>query len=127
MTYFRVQEVVSYGGFFGGDSITLTAVLLVETGAERTLTIDQEMLSAAGIDRHRIVAGMVLDVSLEGEHVAGAAIAAAPERVQLREAVPASVGPLDGPRVFAHYCPACALWILGEPDGRVCRLQGHRL
>ncbi len=127
MTYFRVQEVVSYGGFFGGDSITLTAVPIAGADVERTLTVEQDMLTRAGIDRHRIVAGMVLDVSLEGDHVSAATIAAAPERAQLREAVPASAGPLDGPRVFAHYCAVCALWILGEPNGSACRLQSHAL
>lgn len=127
MTYLRVHEVVSYGGFFGGDSITLTAVPLAGSDAERSLTIEQDLLSKAGVDRHRITAGMVLDVTLEGEHVAAASVAAAPERVQLRDAAPPSIGPLDAPRIFAHYCPTCALWILGEPNGNTCRLQGHPL
>ncbi|MBI5879778.1 MAG: hypothetical protein HZB53_19200 [Chloroflexi bacterium] len=124
MTTLRVREVTSYGGFFGGDSITLLAQPLAGPGDELTLTIEQDDLA---VDRHRIVAGMVLDAQLEGEHVVRATVAAAPDRAQLRDALPAAAGPLAGPHIFAHYCAACALWIHGEPVNGACRLQGHAL
>jgi len=123
MTYLRVREVTSYGGFFGGDSITLIATPL-DDGDGRTLTIEQDDLA---VDRHRIVGGMVLDARLEGDHIARATIAAAPERAQLRDMLPPEAGPLDGPRAFSHYCKACALWIRGEPLNGTCRLLGHTL
>jgi hypothetical protein len=142
----RIREVVNYGGFFAGDTVTVTAYAIGKPDDELTVTIDQDALS--NVDgRFHIVAGMALDVQLEGDHIVAAALLAAPNRAALRTAVrqegpqvptPKAISAnsksqipdsnvLLGPRIFSHYCAKCALWILGAPrDGR-CGVEGHAL
>ena len=83
---FRVREVLNYGGFFAGDTVTVTAHAVATPDVEVTLTIDQGALTNLD-DRFQIVAGMALEVQLEGEHVVSATLAAVPERAALRTAV----------------------------------------
>jgi hypothetical protein len=125
---FRIREVINYGGFFSGDTVTVSAHATGKPDDERTLTIDQGALTNVD-DRFQIVAGMALDVQLEGDHVTSAALLAAPERAMLRKAVSASKPqvPSGAPLIFSHYCAKCSLWILGAPrDGR-CGVEGHEL
>jgi hypothetical protein len=151
---YRIREVLNYGGFFAGDTVTVTAHTVAQPDAELTLTIDQGALTNLD-DRFQIVAGMALDVQLEGGHVVSAALVAAPERAVLRSAVksagakapalaahsvspgagkvPAPLGagaaptPPDGPRIFSHFCAKCNLWILGAPRDGKCGVEGHAL
>jgi hypothetical protein len=137
---YRIREVLNYGGFFAGDTVTVTAHTVAQPDAELTLTIDQGALTNLD-DRFQIVAGMALEVQLEGGHVVSAALVAAPERAVLRTAVksarakaPALAAhgvspdtPADGPRIFSHFCAKCNLWILGAPRDGKCGVEGHAL
>ncbi|MDQ2999148.1 MAG: hypothetical protein M3R61_19125, partial [Chloroflexota bacterium] len=59
-TRFLVQEVHNFGGFFGGDTVTLTATPFGDPGVlasqEQMITIDQQALANVR-DRHTISAG----------------------------------------------------------------------
>jgi hypothetical protein len=124
---YRVHDVLNYGGFFAGDTVTLTAQAVGAAEREQTITIDQGALTNVGGDRYKIVGGMALDLQFEGERVGAAALVAAPERATLRNAVTVKDERLHGPRLFSYYCKQCNLWILGEPhDGR-CGVEGHEV
>jgi len=130
MPIFRVDDVLNYGGFFGGDTVTLTTHPLNEPSNEQTLTIDQGALTNVGGDRYKIVGGMALVLQFEGERVASAAVLAAKERETLRNAVVEAQAqglPLQAPRLFAYHCQQCDLWILGEPHDGKCSIEGHTL
>ncbi len=129
MPIFRVHDVLNYGGFFAGDTVTLTAHAVDNPSEERTLTIDQGALTNVGGDRYQVVGGMALDLQFEGERVASATVVAAQERETLRRSVSAPVptAPLEGPRLFSYFCPRCGLWILGEPKDGKCAVEGHAL
>ena len=124
---FRVTEVVNYGGFFAGDTLTVTARAVGDPTDERTYTIDQGALTNVGGDRFKILADMALDLTIEGEHVASATVLAAKDRKVLRDAVVLPPEPLSGPRMFSYYCKQCDLWILGEPKEAKCGIEGHTL
>jgi hypothetical protein len=124
---YLVQEVHNFGGFFGGDTVTLTAA--VQGGApgdERTLTIDERALANMR-DRHTMAAGMLLAVKLTGERVDRAELLGAATHAELRAALgQAQVdGPLDGPQILSYRCDACGLWVAGAPAGGRCRLCGQ--
>ncbi|MEP7200947.1 MAG: hypothetical protein ABI874_14075 [Chloroflexota bacterium] len=134
---YRVHDVLNYGGFFAGDTVTLTAHAINEPTNEQTFTIDQGALTNVGGDRYKVVAGMALDLQFEGERVAAARVIAARERETLRNAIAAETDPqnlksqipntkeLNAPRIFSHYCQQCDLWILGEPREGKCGVEGH--
>jgi hypothetical protein len=119
---FHVQEVHNFGGFFGGDTVTLTATPF-GGGEEQTITIDQQALANVG-DRHTIRPGMLLDLALTGERVERAELLGAASRAELREALgpPAPAGPLAGPLILSYYCETCKLWVAGAPVEGRCRL-----
>src|SRR3954449_13468126 len=121
----QVVEVHNFGGFFGGDTVTLTAVRL-DDQIEDTLTIDEKALSNVR-ERHAVAPSMVFDLVMAGERVDRAELLAAGDWSLLDAALgdepPADL--LDGPRVRAFRCTRCSLWILGEPAGddpQRCRL-----
>ena len=124
---FRVTEVLNYGGFFAGDTITLTAKEVGKPDEERTFTIDQGVLTNVGGDRYKVLAGLALDLQTEGEHVGSATVVAAKDRKLLRDAVVLPPQPLNGPHIFSYYCKQCDLWILGEPKDGKCSIEGHVL
>jgi hypothetical protein len=126
---YLVQEVHNFGGFFGGDTVTLTAVAY--GGApndEHTLTIDERALANVR-DRHTIAAGMLLAVQLTGERVDRAELLGAATRAELRAALGQFQidGPLDGPQILSYRCDACGLWVAGAPVEGRCRLCGQSL
>ena len=127
MPIFRVDDVLNYGGFFAGDTVTLIARAVGDPADERTLTIDQGALTNVGGDRYKIVGGMALDLQFEGERVGAATVVASNKRETLRSAVDAKDTAINEPRLFSYYCPQCDLWILGEPKGGTCTIQGHPL
>lgn len=120
-----IQEVHNFGGFFGGDTVTLTAVRPSAPEAEETLTIDQQALANVR-DRHTICAGMLLALRWAGERVERAELLGAASHAELRAALgPARpAAPLDGPLVLSYHCDACRLWVAGAPAGSACRLCG---
>lgn len=121
-----VSEVHNFGGFFGGDTVTLSGVAWPpeEGVAEQTLTIDAAALSNVP-DRHTLVAGMLLDLEFAGERVERAALLGAAAHAELRRALgpPAlPAGPLAGPHILSHRCAACALWVVTAPAPARCPL-----
>lgn len=111
----RVTEVHNFGGFFGGDTVTLSAVPW-PAGDEETLTIDEKALENI-TTRHLIAPEMLLELECSGERVDLARLVAAREREQVDAALGAAPPPtpLDGPRIRAYSCPSCNLWIVGQP------------
>jgi hypothetical protein len=128
-TRLLVQEVHNFGGFFGGDTVTLTAIpfggAAVAEGEEQTITIDQQALVNVR-DRHTISAGMLLELMRTGERVDRAELLAAATHAQLRAALgpPHASGPLAEPLILSYTCPACNLWVAGAPQHGRCRVCG---
>jgi hypothetical protein len=109
-----ISEVHNFGGFFGGDTVTLSgAAWRAEDAAEQTLTIDEAALVNV-VDRHTIAPGMLLELTLAGDRVERALLLGAASHGELRRALgdPALPdGPLAAPLTLAHRCAACALWV----------------
>ncbi len=130
-TRWSVLEVHNFGGFFGGDTVTLTASRWGD-GVEETITIDEKALANVR-DRHTIAPSMVLDLQMVGDRVDQASLLAAAEWPLLDAALGAEAppGPLHGPRIRAYCCDHCNLWVDGEParEGEVrrCILCGNAL
>jgi hypothetical protein len=118
-----VREVHNFGGFFGGDTVTLTAVAYGGSDEEHTLTIDERALANVR-DRHTIAAGMLLALKLTGERVDRAELLAAATYAELRAALglPQIDGPLEGPQILSYRCAACGLWVAGAPEEGRCRV-----
>jgi rubrerythrin len=126
---YLVQEVHNFGGFFGGDTVTLSAVAYGSASdEEHTLTIDERALANVR-DRHTIAAGMLLAVKLSGERVDRAELLGAATRAELRAALGAAQldGPLNGPQILSYRCAACGLWVAGAPEDGRCRLCGRTI
>ena len=129
---FLVQEVHNFGGFFGGDTVTLTATpfggAAVSTGDEQTITIDQQALTNVR-DRHTISTGMLLELWRTGERVDRAELLGAATHAQLRAALgpPAAPSPLAEPLILSYMCHSCKLWVAGAPEQARCRLCGSIL
>jgi rubrerythrin len=114
-----VTEVHNFGGFFGGDTVTLSgAEWRAEAAEERTLTIDQAALANVA-DRHSVAAGMLLDLAFAGERVERATLLGAGTHAELRRALgePALPAALDAPVALAHRCAGCALWVPTDAAG----------
>jgi rubrerythrin len=128
-TRLLVQEVHNFGGFFGGDTVTLTATPFGSTAVpadqEQTITIDQQALANVH-DRHTISAGMLLELWRTGERVDRAELLGAATHDQLRAALgpPAATGPLAEPLILSYACHTCNLWVAGAPEQDVCRVCG---
>jgi hypothetical protein len=121
-----VSEVHNFGGFFGGDTVTLSgAAWPSAAGAvEQTLTIDAAALRNVP-DRHTLGAGMLLELEFAGERVERAELLGAADYAELRRALgpPAlPAGPLAGPHILSHHCAACALWVVTTPAPARCPL-----
>ena len=129
---FLVQEVHNFGGFFGGDTVTLTATsydnAAVPAGDEQMITIDQQALANVR-DRHTISAGMLLELARTGERVDCAELLGAATHAQLRAALgaPAAAGPLAEPLILSYACQTCDLWVAGAPEQDHCRVCGTAL
>lgn len=110
-----VTEVHNYGGFFGGDTVTLSAQPAGAAGDELTLVIDEKALENVS-ERHKIVPGMVLALKMDGERVDHAWVLSAAQHEELRAALgPVTIaGPLDKPVVLSKRCPSCERWTARE-------------
>lgn len=116
MARYRVKEVLNYGGFFGGDTIS-AIVEPFEGGDERDFTIDEHLFDNLR-DRYKILDGFVLEIEADGDRVTRARVVAAPDRNQLKAAIdPAAPAEKERRyRVFSYLCPADSLWVRGEPE-----------
>ncbi|NNJ10859.1 hypothetical protein EKD04_011005 [Chloroflexales bacterium ZM16-3] len=124
-----VSEVHNFGGFFGGDTVTLSGADWRSPGAEeQTLTIDESALANV-ISRHQVAAGMLLELTMAGERVDRAVLlgAADPEALRLALGDPPLAGLLSGPQVLSHRCASCALWVPTAPDPDRCPICGEIL
>lgn len=117
MRRIKVTEVHNFGGFFGGDTVTLSAMPWPD-GEEETLTIDDRALANIP-DRYLVAAGMLLDLQMQGERVDRAFLIAAPDAEAVRSVLTAAP-PMahDHPEIRAYLCPTCGLWLLGAPIER---------
>lgn len=113
---YYVDEIINYGGFFAGETVSLVVVPYGDTEPKYDFTIDEGVFDNLS-DRHAVKAGMVLSLKLEDESkVTEARIMAAEDRTVLREAVNEDAPAEKEYRVFAYKCPECELWVRGEPD-----------
>jgi hypothetical protein len=117
-----VTEVHNFGGFFGGDTVTLSAVPW-PAGEETTLTIDEKAFENVQ-DRHTIAAEMVIDLDMAGERVDRARVLGGRDWDLLKQTFgdtqPSVL--LDAPQIRAYHCSTCDLWLLGQPFS-----EGERL
>ncbi|MCG8353074.1 MAG: hypothetical protein MI924_35360 [Chloroflexales bacterium] len=114
---FLVSEVHNFGGFFGGDTVTLSGEpWRDEQAEEQTLTIDEAALTNVP-ERHNIAAGMLLELQMADERVDKATLRAAQEHAVLRQALGPAMpsGPLAGPLILSYRCERCGLWVEGAP------------
>jgi hypothetical protein len=118
-----VTEVHNVGGFFGGDTITLSATPWPD-GEEDTLTIDEKALQNIRA-RHTIMPEMLLELEMTGDRVDRARLIGSRDRELMNDAlrdVPSDS--LPAPRIRAYHCERCNIWITGQPperdDARVC-------
>jgi hypothetical protein len=127
-TLYLVQEVHNFGGFFGGDTVTLTATPHGAPDDEQTITIDERAFMNVR-DRHMIAAGMLLALKLTGERVDRAELVGAATQPELRAALgaPQLSGPLPAPQILSYRCDSCGLWIAGAPEDGMCRVCGKGL
>jgi len=117
-----ITELHNFGGFFGGDTVTLSGRPWRQEGAdERTLTIDEGALANVA-DRHTLTPGMLLELAFAGERVERATLLGAPGYVELRRAIGEAPLPdtLVAPRILSHACAACQLWVITMPDPASC-------
>lgn len=128
-----VTDVLNFGGFFGGETVTLDAAPL-STPDKITGFIIPEHVFDNLTQRHLIAAGMALGLVVDNGEIRAARVLGAPTREQLKEIVkppaPSEAGP--GPRALSYKCTNCNLWITGTPDrrddgGYYCRLCGTKL
>ncbi|GAC1359718.1 MAG: hypothetical protein NVSMB42_19120 [Herpetosiphon sp.] len=125
-----VREIHNFGGFFGGDTVTLTASPAAggqPTEDEVTLVIDEQVLANVA-DRHTIAPEMVLAIDQANERVERAVVIAAREWEVLDTALGADppAAPLAGPQIRAFHCSGCGLWVGGDNNQThcpVCHLQ----
>ena len=114
-TRWSVLEVHNFGGFFGGDTVTLTAARWSD-GAQETITIDEKALANVR-ERHLVAPSMVFELQMVGKRVDCAELLGAADWPLLDAAFGAAPPPerLQGPRVRAYHCERCGLWVIGEP------------
>jgi len=117
--YFAIDEVLNYGGFFGGTTVTIYAHPTAEPNADRKFIISEHNFeNLKDGDRFKVLEGLVLGLVLEGDEVRAARVVGAPTRAALRAATaPAQPAPgQEGAvRGLAYHCAHCNLWIAGEP------------
>ncbi|NOK63013.1 MAG: hypothetical protein GFH27_549319n59 [Chloroflexi bacterium AL-W] len=112
---YLVKEVHNFGGFFGGDTVTFTAVPADAPDAEEELTVDEQAFSNVS-DRYTITIGMLLEIKFVGARVEQATLLGATTHTELRAALGAVEldGPLDGLHILSHQRED-GLWVAGEP------------
>nr|WP_290666441.1 hypothetical protein [Ardenticatena sp.] len=116
-TLYIVKEVLNYGGFFGGDTVSFIATRFGDPEErEYDFTVDEVVFTNI-TERHKVVEGMVLALDVaESGRVESAEVVAARSREALRAAIRDDAREEKPYRVFAYKCPVCELWVHGEPD-----------
>jgi hypothetical protein len=120
--YYVIDEVLNYGGFFGGNTVTIYAHTPDHAREDRKFIIaEQNFENLKDGDRFKVLEGLVLGLVLDGDEVRAARVAAAPTREGLRAATapprPAPGHELEA-RSLAYHCPDCNLWVAGQPPRR---------
>jgi hypothetical protein len=110
-----VSEIENVGGFFGGDTITLT--VRHQDQSLQTITIDEHALSNVP-SRFNIASGMLLRITHTGERIENAELLGASSADQLRTALGPVTLPsqLDQPFILNYWCDNCQLWLHGTPQ-----------
>ena len=128
-----VEEVNNYGGFFGGETVTFSAVARADPNRRQEFTVDDFAFENLR-ERHKIVPGIALALLIKDDKVEKARVIGAREREDLRAALTESEHVPAAIRVFAYWCPHDRLWVAGQPlepqppTGQyVCRLCGNTL
>src|SRR3954469_16926642 len=129
---YLVVDVLNFGGFFGGETVTLDAAPMATPDKISGFIIPEHVFENLTV-RHLITAGMALGLVVDNGEVRAARVLGAPTREQLKEIVkppaPSEGGP--APRALSYKCASCNLWITGMPDMRdgqyFCRLCGAKL
>ena len=127
-----VVDVLNFGGFFGGETVTLDASLRSEPAKLSSFIIPEHVFDNL-TQRHLISSGMALGLVVENGEVRAARVLGAPTREQLKEIIkqptPSEAGP--APRGLSYKCATCNLWIAGMPEMRegsyYCRLCETKL
>jgi len=129
VTRWKVLEVHNFGGFFGGDTVTLTAARWQDQD-EETFTIDEKALVNLP-ERHLVAPSMVFDLMMSGDRVDRAELVGADDWAVLDGAFAMPPPSLDGPRIVAYHCESCGLWVVGAPSMaqtvQLCVLCGTEL
>ena len=111
-----VTDVLNFGGFFGGETVTLDATLCSDPSKYSSFIIPEHVFENLTA-RHLIAPGMALGLVVENGEVRAARVLGAPTRDQLKEIVkpppPNESGP--APRALSYRCARCDLWITGTP------------
>jgi DNA-directed RNA polymerase subunit RPC12/RpoP len=127
-----VADVLNFGGFFGGETVTLDAAPQSTPGKIASFIIPEHVFENLTM-RHLITAGMALGLVVDNGEVRAARVLGAATREQLKEIVktPSTGEAGPGPRALSYRCATCNLWITGTPDrkedGYYCRLCGAKL
>jgi len=125
--------VLNFGGFFGGETVTLDASPISTPDKVSGFIIPEHVFDNL-TQRHLIAAGMVLGLVVDNGEVRAARVLGAPTREQLKEIVkqppPSESGP--GPRALSYKCAHDDLWVAGTPERRedgsyYCRICGSKL
>ncbi len=118
-TYLVVDEVLNYGGFFGGDAVTLYAHPPDAPDADRQYIIaEHNFQNLKDGDRYKVQESQVLGLVLDGGEVRAARLVGAPDRAALlaaTEPAPPRPGHELEPRALAYRCAHCALWLVDTP------------
>lgn len=129
---YRVIDVLNYGGFFGGETVTLDARPFANPDRVFSYIIPEHLFDNL-TQRHLIHPGIALGLVIDGGEVRAARVLGAPTREQLKELVkpPAPEAGTAAPRALSYRCASCDLWISGMPELRdgsyYCRLCSTKL
>ncbi|MDQ3929026.1 MAG: hypothetical protein M3328_07760 [Chloroflexota bacterium] len=128
-----VTDVLNFGGFFGGETVTLDAHPQAVPETFASFIIPEHIFDNL-TQRHLIAPGMALGLVVDNGEVRAARVLGATTREQLKEIVkspPPSPDGTPGPRALSYRCTQCDLWITGLPHQRegayYCRLCGTKL
>lgn len=127
-----VADVLNFGGFFGGETVTLDARLRSDPSKISSFIIPEHVFDNLTV-RHLIAPDMALGLVVENGEVRAARVLGAPTREQLKEIVKSPPANESGPapRALSYKCSDCNLWITGTPEQRdghyYCRLCGTKL
>ncbi|MDQ6694651.1 MAG: hypothetical protein M3014_09565 [Chloroflexota bacterium] len=127
-----VTDVLNFGGFFGGETVTLDATLRSDPKKFASFIIPEHLFENLTM-RHLIAPGMALSLVVDGGEIRAARVVGAPTREQLKEIIkqPSSTDSTPGPRALSYRCTQCNLWIAGTPELRegsyYCVVCGSKL